>query len=149
MGLRRKGRELSLQCLYNLDFLRLTSEQADFSPRLTYREVLKNILDLNDIKPGNSAELFSNQLLAGIIDKLPAIDEKIELYLDRTNISSLSTLDRNLLRIAIGEMLYLDTPHPVAINEAIEIAKKFCGEESAKFINGVLDSFAKELITLD
>ncbi|MFA5499349.1 MAG: transcription antitermination factor NusB [Candidatus Cloacimonadia bacterium] len=145
MGLRRKGRELALQCLYNLDFTRLITEADEYIPRLIYQEVLNNVFDMNGVKPGDPVTTYANQLMNILVDRFDRIDLEIEPYLDKSRVDQLTPLDRNIMRMAIGEILYLETPAPVAINEAIEIAKKFCGDVSARFINGVLDNVAKEL----
>lgn len=83
---------------------------------------------------------FAVLLSSGTCQHIEAIDLLIEKYSENWKLSRISKIDRNILRLAIYEMVYLRTiPPPVTINEAIEIAKKFGAEDSSSFINGMLD----------
>jgi N utilization substance protein B len=75
---------------------------------------------------------------------IDAVDEKIGAQSTHWPLDKIAYLDKSVLRIAVYEILFTDTPDPVAMDEAIEIAKKYCSESSAKFINGVLNAIAKE-----
>jgi N utilization substance protein B len=87
---------------------------------------------------------FANSLLLGVLDKLDEIDRELELQTAHWRLDRLAAVDRNILRLAMYELLYhVDTPHAVVIDEAIEVAKKFGAAESSKFVNGVLDGFVK------
>ena len=89
---------------------------------------------------------FATNLLNGVIAHQATIDEKITKYTANYELKRISAVDRNILRMAIYEMLYADDVPPiVAINEAIDIAKKFGTEESGKFVNGVLDRVKLDL----
>jgi N utilization substance protein B len=88
---------------------------------------------------------FMEALVRGAMEKKADIDERIAKYSERWRIERMPAVDRNILRLAIFEMMQAQTPPAVAIDEAIELARKFSGEGSAPFINGVLDSIRKEL----
>jgi len=92
---------------------------------------------------------FSSYLVNGVIENLLLIDDIIKKYAIEWEIDRIAVVDRNILRISIYEMLYSDdVPGAVAVNEAIEIAKNYGGEESAKFINGILGNVIRNLSTL-
>jgi N utilization substance protein B len=87
---------------------------------------------------------FANALLRGALERLDEIDSELEVQTAHWRLDRLAAVDRNILRLAMFELLYFrDTPHAVVIDEAIEIAKKFGAAESSKFVNGVLDGFVK------
>src|SRR5438067_1803902 len=89
---------------------------------------------------------FAQPIIEGMIAYLPEIDERIKRYCENYNLNRISTVDRNVLRLAIYEMLYRDDIPPiVSINEAIELAKTFGGAESGGFVNGILDRVRKDL----
>ena len=84
---------------------------------------------------------FFLELINGVIKGLPEIDSVIERFSSNWKISRMSIVDRNIMRLAVYEMLFCgDIPSKVSINEAIDIGKKFGAEESGAFINGILDS---------
>jgi N utilization substance protein B len=85
-------------------------------------------------------EEFSNRLITGACENIEGIDSIINRYSEHWRLSRMSTIDRNILRMAIYELVYLrDIPPPVTINEAVELAKKYGTEESGAFVNGILD----------
>jgi N utilization substance protein B len=87
---------------------------------------------------------FASLLLQGTLEHLEEIDEQLVEQTAHWRLERLAAVDRNILRLAMCELLFHnDTPHAVVIDEAIEIAKKFGAEESARFVNGVLDGFVK------
>jgi N utilization substance protein B len=89
---------------------------------------------------------FAQPLIDGMLAHLPEIDERIRRYCDNYDIRRLSPVDRNVLRLAIYEMLFRDDiPPVVSINEAIELAKTFGGTDSGRFVNGVLDRVKDDL----
>ncbi len=89
---------------------------------------------------------FAQPLIDGMIAHLPEIDERIKRYCDNYDIRRISAVDRNVLRLAIYEMLYReDIPPVVSINEAIELAKMFGGADSGRFVNGILDRVKDDL----
>ena len=89
---------------------------------------------------------FAQPLIDGMLGHLPEIDDKIKRYTENYDIRRLSPVDRNVLRLAIYEMLYRDDiPPVVSINEAIELAKTFGGSDSGRFVNGILDRVKDDL----
>ncbi|MBI5191083.1 MAG: transcription antitermination factor NusB [Nitrospirae bacterium] len=133
MGSRRKARELALQYLYKLD---VSGEELS---RDDLNDFLQEYSTLEDDKD------YAIILIQNTEKHTKEIDALITAHLEHWTIERLSTIDRNILRFATCELLYfLDVPVNVTINEAIEVAKKFSLEESATFINGVLDKVAKE-----
>lgn len=131
MGVRRDAREAAVQYLYQREL------QADESDAL-----LTDFYRLRGLSP--SARKFCESLLKGWMEHRVEIDEAIREHARNYEFSRLSAVDRNVLRIACQELLFCeDIPPAVAINEAIEIAKKFSTEESGKFVNGVLDNIRK------
>lgn len=132
MGKRRKSRELALQILYGIEI----NERE--LPR-----VLSHFWEDNP-HPGEVRD-FATKLVTGAHEKLSYIDNLLKKYADNWDISRLAAVDRNILRFAIYELLFLDdVPPRVTINEAIEIAKKYSTADSGKFINGILDRIKDE-----
>jgi N utilization substance protein B len=135
MGKRREGREVALQLLFHWDLnLQETPQEKD----------LELFWGLCNVIPGTRS--FATTVLNGVIANQATIDSKITRYTANYELKRISAVDRNILRMAIYEMLYAaDVPPIVAINEAIDIAKKFGTEESGKFVNGVLDRVKLDL----
>src|ERR1700720_3591075 len=89
---------------------------------------------------------FAQPLIEGMVAHLPDIDERIRRYCENYEFRRISAVDRNVLRLAIYEMLYRDDiPPVVSINEAIELAKSYGGADSGRFVNGILDRIRKDL----
>jgi transcription antitermination factor NusB len=131
MGVRRDAREAAVQYLYQREI------QEDESDAL-----LADFYRLRGLSP--SARKFCESLLKGWMQHRTEIDAVIREHARNYEFSRLSAVDRNVLRIACQELLFCaDIPPAVAINEAIEIAKKFSTEESGKFVNGLLDNIRK------
>ncbi len=91
--------------------------------------------------------LFAVPLIQGTIEKRPEIDEMIQKFTENWAMDRIAAVDRNILRLAIYEMLFRDDIPPiVSINEAVDIAKKFSTEESGRFVNGILDRVKQDLL---
>lgn len=136
MGTRRKSRELCLQMLFQMDMGKQTPEQV--------RKTFWN--ERPDLDPGTRG--FAEDLFHVATQRQPEIDELIQKHAQHWRMERMAAVDRNLLRASVAEFLgYPATPQPVVINEALEIARKFSSPESVQFINGVLDSVGKELIS--
>jgi N utilization substance protein B len=135
MGKRREGREVALQLLFDWDLnARAPLQETDLSRFWAMRPTSAN------------AKKFAIDLVRGVIERQAVIDEKISRYALNYELRRIAAVDRNVLRLAIYEMLYVpDVPPIVAINEAIEIAKRFGTEESGRFVNGVLDRVKLDL----
>jgi N utilization substance protein B len=145
MGLRRKGREIVLQVLYSLDYNQDYPLYENRGDRESQLQILNNTLEGNEIKPDSRIRDFSRDLLTTIIENLIPIDEIIINHLEHWNIDRMAVLDRNLLRLAVAEIVFRNTPPPIVINEALEIAKKYCGDQTGRLLNGVLDQIVKNI----
>jgi N utilization substance protein B len=133
MGMRRQARELALQLLYQHELTRMSPE--DMQSRF---EAWRSAPE--------SVSAFADDLLRGTLAHLAEIDRELDLQTAHWRLERLAAVDRNILRMALYEILFHDdTPRAVVIDEAIEIAKKFGAEESARFVNGVLDGFVKRI----
>jgi len=133
MGVRRDGREAAVQFLFSKDINNDISldDYDSFFSLCTAKE---------------RAKVFAKELLVGILQNKESIDEKIEAHVDNFQLNRLSAIDRNVLRLAIFEMMHCeDIPPAVCINEAIEISKRFGTEDSGSFVNGVLDKIKSNL----
>jgi N utilization substance protein B len=133
MGKRRKAREAAVQYHFWRDL------QQGHGP-----EKLDDFWEFCPTKP--NVREFAQPLIEGMVSHLPEIDERIRRYCENYDFHRISAVDRNVLRLAIYEMLFRDDiPPVVSINEAIELAKTFGGAESGKFVNGILDRVRKDL----
>ena len=131
MGARRKARELALQMLF----------QHDVAGNLP-DDIIETFEDVQRVRP-NIRE-FAILVFRGTLEKQPEIDKILTDQAENWRLSRMAVVDRNLIRMAIYEMMYLDdTPKLVILDEAIEIAKKFGTEKSPQFINGILDGVLK------
>jgi len=136
MGKRRKARESTLQILFQLEF---NDPQPEKVLNLFWesRKTSKEIKD------------YSSWLVKGIISHKKKIDNIIQSVSEHWRISRMAVVDRNVLRIAVFELLFEENiASAVIINEAIEIAKKYSSMEAATFVNGILDAIRKEIDTL-
>lgn len=137
MSNRHLSRTMAMQALFEWDFHGKRSKE-DALERLTY--------NLREFAPKFEDEGFSVLIVGGVMDHVEEIDKLISTYATDWPIEQITLVDRNILRIGVYEMSYnSDIPSKVAINEAIEIAKKFGGESSGKFVNGVLGAIYKQL----
>ena len=135
MGTRRKARECALQMLFAADVARTPSG------------VLTNNYwsELGEPELDERTREFANNLVIGAIRDLETIDERIRTRAEHWRIERMAIVDRNILRLAVYEFLYSDTPHTVVINEALEIARRFSSYEATQFINGILDAIKHDL----
>lgn len=131
MGVRRDAREAAVQYLYQRE-IRADENDSD----------LDEFYRLRGLSP--SARRFCDALLKGWMARREPIDEAIRRFTVNYEFGRISAVDRNILRIGVYELLFCpDVPGVVAINEAIEIAKKYSSDESGKFVNGILDAIRK------
>jgi N utilization substance protein B len=134
VGRRRKAREVALQFLYQLDL------RGEDDPRPLAEEFWAR----HPVDPATRA--FADALVRGTKDDQPKADALIAQYAEHWDLSRMAVVDRNILRLAVHELLSAPAvPPKVVINEAIEIAKKFGTAESSRFINGLLDRIHREL----
>lgn len=130
MGKRRKARELALQALYAFE---LSGDPID--------EILEGVPDRGTVSREVGA--FAASLSRKTVEHLARIDEVISQKVQRWELSRIAVVDKNILRLAICELLFFpDIPLKVSINEAIELAKIYSTRESGRFVNGILDSVA-------
>lgn len=138
MSNRHLARTIALQTLYQWDFNHL-------DPNTLSSVVQRN---LKEFAPQFDDKGFIEHLVAGVIKNHDEIDRLIVKYAPEWPLEQITMVDRNVLRIGIQEMKYDDEiPEKVAINEAIELAKTFGGESSGKFVNGVLGTIYKEILS--
>lgn len=159
MGKRREARERAVQFLF----------QHDLNPPENLAETLaafwesqrQPVIDADkapatwgekvELPPPTTAEmavrLFAEPLIKGTIEHRNEIDEQIRKYAKNWELDRMAAVDRNILRLAIYEMMFReDIPPIVSINEAVDIAKKFSTQDSGKFVNGILDKVKSELM---
>ncbi len=137
MRKRTRSRELALQILYQVDVRKDNIDEfiADF---------WENQIASDDTSDDSVME-FSTTLVNGTLKNLVQIDEYITSYAENWQLSRMAVIDRNIMRMGVFELLYLeDMPPKVAINEAVELAKKYGDTESGKFVNGILDKINKK-----
>ena len=133
-GTRRKSRELALQMLFQMEMGKQNSDQVRQS-------FWSERQDLDD-----KVRSFADDLFGIAAERGAEIDQLIERNAEHWRMDRMAAVDRNLLRAGVAEFLgFPQTPHAVVINEALEIARRFSTPESVHFINGVLDSVAREL----
>src|SRR5229473_5315001 len=135
MGSRRKARECALQMLFAADVAETPSDEV---VRTYWAELGESELD-------ETARDFATRLAAGTLANLELLDERIRSRAEHWRISRMAVVDRNILRLAVYEFLYEPTPRTVAINEALEIARRFSTYEATQFINGILDAIKRDL----
>ncbi|MBC8312958.1 MAG: transcription antitermination factor NusB [Candidatus Cloacimonetes bacterium] len=134
MGLRHDARELAVQTLFALFF----DEEKQSAETIKNR--IAQIIDFQDKSFTNQQNKFIEMLVKNTYKNLESIDELIKRFLKNWDFKRISVMDKMILRLAIMEMEFTETSPKIIINEAIEIAKKFCGDKSGKFINGILDA---------
>jgi len=134
MGTRRKSRELCLQMLFQWDM-------GKQSPEHVRKTFWAERGELDEETRG-----FADDLFRVAVERQAQIDDLIQKHAQHWRMERMAAVDRNVLRTGVAEFLaHRDTPRPVVINEALEIARKFSAPESVQFINGVQDSVGKEL----
>ena len=134
MGLKRRSRELALQMLFQMDMgtVQLKDLEENFLPQASAPE---------------AAKVMALQMTRGTWDKLADIDKHLRNLAENWDLTRMAAVDRNILRLAAFEIIYdSEIPKSVAINEAIEIVKRFSTDESSKFVNGILDKLNKQKI---
>ncbi|HYN84582.1 MAG TPA: transcription antitermination factor NusB [Pyrinomonadaceae bacterium] len=136
MGLRRKARECALQMLFAADVAGVG--RADELVRAYWDE-------LGDPEMDDGAREFATRLATGALAHTEELDERIRSRAEHWRIPRMAVVDRNVLRLAVYEFLYEPTPRTVAINEALEIARRFSTYEATQFINGILDAIKRDL----
>ncbi|CAN5359201.1 transcription antitermination factor NusB [soil metagenome] len=134
-GTRHKARECALQMLFAADM----ADRDGASLTENYWN------ELGDTAIDDKTRDFANALVNGTLREIEAIDTRIRTRAEHWRIERMAIVDRNVLRLAVYEFLYHDTPATVAINEALEIARRFSTYEATQFINGILDAIKQDL----
>jgi transcription antitermination protein NusB len=135
MGTRRKSRESALQMLFAADMAK--------TPENILTGSFWNHLGETEIDEPTRA--FADKLVKGTLENLKIIDKRIKSRAEHWRIERMAIVDRNVLRLAVYEFLFEETPHTVIINEALEIARRFSTYEATQFINGILDAVKSDL----
>ena len=134
MGTRRKSRELAVQMLFQSDMGKQDAEQVRKTFWSERKEMDETVRD------------FANDIFRVATDRSGEIDQVIEKHASNWKLDRMAAVDRNVIRAAVAEFIgFPQTPAPIVINEALEIARKFSSPEAINFINGVLDSVSKDL----
>lgn len=136
MRRRTQAREFALQILYQVDITHDASDAAlaAFWEARAEEKISEEVSD------------FTAELVKGTSDSVAELDSKISQYATNWQIQRMAVVDRNILRMGCFELMFRrDIPPKVAINEAVELAKKYSGVETAKFVNAVLDKIKKEI----
>ena len=135
-GTRHKARECALQMLFASD---LVHGDCEALTNHYWNELGDNSID-------DKTREFANRLVCGALKELDTIDDRIRTRAEHWRIERMAIVDRHVLRLAVFEFLYQDdTPNAVAINEALEIARRFSTYEATQFINGILDAIKQDL----
>ncbi len=140
---RRRAREFALQALYAVDI-----GHAGGAPALSglWGSMLDELAEPVTEAVTSEETEFAQEIVRGVLEDREALDARIEAASEHWRLPRMPTVDRNILRIGAWELVSRpDIPGSVAINEAIELAKKFGGAESRAFVNGILDKIAKDV----
>jgi N utilization substance protein B len=134
LGKRRRSRQFALQVLYQLD--------------VTKQDALKAVTQWKEhFSPNEEKDEFVERIVLGVLGHCQEIDRLIEQYSENWRLERMSIVDRNILRMAIFELLYCeDIPPKVTMNEAVDLGKKYGSEDSGSFINGILDRIQNEAV---
>jgi N utilization substance protein B len=134
MASRRRARQRALQILFIWDARKQPVEDAlnAYYDSLYSEEKLER-------------DPFVADLVRGTVEYLAEVDDRITRHAEHWRMERMPAVDRNILRLAVYEMTRGGTPAPVTIDEALELARKFSGEESVQFVNGVLDAVRREM----
>lgn len=137
MPSRHRARQRALQILFLWDARRQPVEDAIAS----YYESLYS----EEAEARPDRDTFVEALVRGVVEQIEDIDQRISRNTEHWRIERMPAVDRNVLRMGIFEMKNVGTPPPVVIDEAVELARRYSGEESVHFVNGVLDAVRREL----
>lgn len=149
MRKRSRAREFALQVLYELDIARSEPELEEaledfWRDRSDLALTSPEKMALEDDKKEPDIRAYTEKLVRGTLQKRSVIDPTIERYAENWEMQRMACVDRNILRLATFEILHVEEiPVKVAINEAVELAKRYGEQDSSKFVNGILDRIAK------
>jgi len=140
MGIRRKSRELVIQTIYALNYSEVDPHLLHLDYINKYREILDDLTYDNEIEAESNIYKYAEGTLKKMIPKFDELDACIDKHLGDYKLEKMGLMDLIIMRLAVYEMLFDATPAPVMINEAVEMAKKFCAEKSPSLINAILDN---------
>ncbi len=159
MGQRREARERTVQFLFQHDMnpLENLDEALDQfwnsqrAPAIAEEKAGATWGEKTELPPPTTEEtstrLFAEKLIRGVVEHRDELDAQIKKHAENWDLPRIAVVDRNILRLAIFEMLHReDIPPVVSINEAVDIAKKFSTQDSGKFVNGILDRIKGQLV---
>ena len=159
MGMRREARERAVQFLFQYDLNKAENLDESLNQFWDSQRTAAFAEEKGPARWGQQQELppptteesairtFAEPLIRGTLEKLTEIDGRIQQYAKNWDLSRMAVVDRNILRLAVYEMLYReDIPPVVSINEAVDIAKRFSTDESGRFVNGILDKIKGDLM---
>jgi len=138
MPARRRSRQKALQILYLWD----ARKQPVAEATAAYYETLYS--EESRAKPQPDA--FVDRLVTGAVEHIEELDRRITKHAEHWRIERMPSVDRNILRLAVYELMHSDTPAAVVIDEALELARRYSNEESVQFVNGVLDAVHRDLV---
>lgn len=134
---RHRSREVALQVLYAVDLAKHDEAQLPVAAQ----EMFESAGEHFELPEG--ARAFAKELVLGVAGRRAELDALIARHAERWKISRMAAVDRNILRLATWELLHSDAPAPVVIDEAVELARRFGGDRSPAFVNGILDAAAR------
>ncbi len=144
---RSDARELAVHLIYSQTFTLQPSEQL-IADRLQeeYYKLLGQENDVYKDRPDKRQVAYMHRVVAGVCDEVEKLNAEISKYSIGWDVSRISRLARSVMQLAIYEILYVeDVPTGVAVSEAVRIAKKYDGDDTGSFVNGILGSFARSL----
>lgn len=134
---RHRSREVALQVLFAVDLAKHDEAQLPVAAE----EMFESASEHFELPEG--ARAFAKQLVLGVAGRRAELDLVIARHAQRWKLSRMAAVDRNILRLATWELLHSDAPAPVVIDEAVELARRFGGDRSPGFVNGILDAAAR------
>ena len=148
---RANARELAVHLIYGRDFTGEEPEQV-VAVRLA-KEYYAKLSEENDVyaeRPSRAQTAYLDKVVSGVANRADDLNAEIQKYSIGWDVSRISRLTRAIMQLAIFEILYVeDVPTGVAVSEAVRLAKKYDGDDTGSFVNGILGSFARSLPTED
>ncbi len=139
MPSRHRSRQRALQVLFQIDL----REQC---PGDAIAALYTSLLDEEAAPPEEPLDPFMEELVRGVAEHREEIDRRIAEHSEHWRLDRMPAVDRNILRLAVCEILFTSTPAAVVIDQALELARRFTSEESIPFINGVLDAIRRQML---
>lgn len=141
---RRTAREFVLHMIFQGEFTLESGEEIlSDHMRKEYFESMKAESDIYELMPGASQEEYITLATSGVLAHVPELDAYIEKYTRGWGVDRISRVAKCILRLCMFEILYMQIPTAASVNEALELTKKYDGEEAAGFVNGIMGSFVK------